>query len=188
MSHFRTFVLRTSMRASLKGGSEVYGEIDGRTQAFGVKLATRASRRGFLARVGKVALVLATGSVASPILPVNRMVEHVAASPNCYDGVNCGMQGHPCDCCGGSQYSCPSGTNQGTSWYACCYVAGCQLISYTDCCYTAQYCCSTPAAPNGQPACCPNCSYCGSGGMSWCGGYTCYKCTMALYAGSCGAC
>lgn len=173
-----------------RGDWQMNRGVDDYTRAFGVKLATTTSRRGFIARVGKVALILAAGSVAEPLLPVDRTVQYVSASPSCSDGTNCGMHGYPCDCCGGSASSCPSGTSTGSSWYACCFVAGCELISYTDCCYPGAYCCSTPAAPNGQPDCCPGCNFCtNSAAGNWCSGSNnCYKCTLSLSAGGCSPC
>ncbi|MDH3212717.1 MAG: hypothetical protein OEM05_09555 [Myxococcales bacterium] len=111
-------------------------------------LARRTSRRSFLTRVG----TLLVGGAALPLLPVAR-----ASSPsrapapgepdpstpegdpaNCNYWRHCAVDGFLSSCCGGTQSSCPPGTEMSLiTWLGTCrnpadgkdYV-----ISYNDCC------------------------------------------------------
>ena len=113
-------------------------------------LARRTSRRSFLTRLG-TALV---GGASLPLLPVARaLAEEPARVPvpddakltgdlgdpkNCHYWRHCAIDGFACSCCGGTQRSCPPGTEMSpATWIGTCrnpadgkdYV-----ISYNDCC------------------------------------------------------
>ncbi len=104
-------------------------------------LARRTSRRGMLGRLG---FVLA-GAVAFPLLPMARGAAAKAPSANdpgdpssCDYWRHCAIDGFLCACCGGSQNTCPPGTEMSPiTWLGTCrnpadgkdYV-----ISYNDCC------------------------------------------------------
>lgn len=111
-------------------------------------VARRTSRRGFL---GELAAVL-VGSAVLPLLPVARNIgaagatvsgEPDASKPegdpgHCDYWRHCAIDGFLCNCCGGTQHSCPPGTEQSpVTWIGTCrnpadgkdYV-----ISYNDCC------------------------------------------------------
>jgi methylamine dehydrogenase light chain len=121
---------------------------EGRARA----LARRSSRRSFLARLG----TLLVGGAGLPLLPVARAAGETAASrapapdevalagrpegdpARCEYWRHCAIDGFLCACCGGSQNSCPPGTEMSpVTWIGTCrnpadgkdYV-----ISYNDCC------------------------------------------------------
>lgn len=144
--------------------------------------AERTSRRGVLAWVGRWGLAV-LGVTTFEILPIGP-ADVVEAASECNDRINRGMCSWPCDCRGGGQTSCPSGSNPaqgaGSFWTACCQTGGSiYLIQYQDCCYyePSGNCCQN---------CCPKCaSKCANGPSqpNWCGsfgGYNCVRCTMAL--------
>jgi len=111
-------------------------------------MARRSSRRSFLARF---AAVLVGGS-ALPLLPVARAGaesrapapgEPDAATPagdpgSCDYWRHCAIDGFLCSCCGGSQRSCPPGTEPSpVTWIGTCrnpVDAKDYIISYNDCC------------------------------------------------------
>jgi methylamine dehydrogenase light chain len=106
--------------------------------------AQRVSRRGILARMGKLALG-ALGISLLPNLPVDRTFVAEAFTGCLTDYRLCGIYGYLCQsgtsCCGGGTGSltgCPSCTTKGTSfWSMCCESDdGCtrKMISYWDCC------------------------------------------------------
>ncbi len=116
-------------------------------------LAQRTSRRSLLTRLG----ALAVGSATIPLLPVARaaggggegMYPGVAtqSTGNPEDPGNpascdywryCAIDGFLCSCCGGTQNSCPPGTEMSPlTWIGTCQnpADGVHyIISYNDCC------------------------------------------------------
>jgi methylamine dehydrogenase light chain len=107
------------------------------------QLAKRTSRRSFLARVG-AALV---GTSALPLLPVARASDvpddaalsgNVGDPKSCDYWRHCAIDGFLCACCGGSQNTCPPGTEMSpVTWIGTCKHPGDgkdYIISYNDCC------------------------------------------------------
>ena len=111
-------------------------------------VARRSSRRSFLARFA----TLLVGGAAVPLLPVARAHgaarapapgEPDAATPkgdpgDCEYWRHCAIDGFLCDCCGGSQHTCPPGTSQSpVTWVGTCRNPADgkdYIISYNDCC------------------------------------------------------
>lgn len=138
-----------------------------------VNLSQGSSRRGFLARIGKLTLV-ALGVTTVEILPVDRTTPVEAASA-CDDYRLCGIYGRICTCCnnGNPITVCPYGVTQYSYWEACC--SG-RRIRYWDCCFGNANCSSCQWCyrnPTPQPL--------------WCGGAgsSAYKCTAIVDAGAC---
>ena len=113
-------------------------------------VARRSSRRGFLATVS----TLLFGAAAMPLLPVarassahgeSRVPHQSTGNPDdpgdpsqCDYWRYCAIDGFLCSCCGGTQNSCPPGTEMSPlTWIGTCrnpadgknYV-----VSYNDCC------------------------------------------------------
>jgi methylamine dehydrogenase light chain len=109
-------------------------------------VARRTSRRGFL---GQLAGLL-VGSAALPLLPVarGRAAAAVPGEPDpstphgdpgdCDYWRHCAIDGFLCSCCGGTQHSCPPGTQQSpVTWIGSCRNptdGKNYIISYNDCC------------------------------------------------------
>jgi len=88
----------------------------------------------------------------------------------------CNIYGKPCACCGGSDASCPSGTNKGAYWSGSC---GGRNIWFTDCCNSGGTAC---------PSSCPFCANSSSGQPSWCAAAgPHYVCTLAEDKGPSGS-
>lgn len=134
--------------------------IDRWLEAGARELARRSSRRSFLARVG-TALV---GGAAFPLLPVSRLSAQPAAGEaggagaaarapapaesalegpvgdpaSCDYWRHCAIDGFLCSCCGGTQQSCPPGTEMSPiTWIGTCRNPADgrdYIISYNDCC------------------------------------------------------
>jgi methylamine dehydrogenase light chain len=110
------------------------------------QLARRTSRRSFLTRVG----TLLVGAAALPLLPVARALDRTPAPDDaklagevgdprqCGYWRHCAIDGFLCACCGGSQNSCPPGTEMSpVTWIGTCRNPGDgreYIISYNDCC------------------------------------------------------
>ena len=110
------------------------------------QLARRTSRRSFLTRVG----TLLVGTAALPLLPVARALDRTPAPDDtrltgevgdpkqCGYWRHCAIDGFLCGCCGGSQNSCPPGTEMSpVTWIGTCRNPGDgrdYIISYNDCC------------------------------------------------------
>lgn len=102
-------------------------------------LAMRSSRRGVLARWGKVL----AGAAVLPVLPIDRTQRAQANelqmdATQCDYWKYCSMDGMLCSCCGGTGSDCPPGTSiSKVSWVGTCLNAADgknYLVSYTDCC------------------------------------------------------
>ena len=111
-------------------------------------LARRLSRRGLLGCLGG-ALV---GATSLPLLPVARGAAPTpaAAAPKpgaapdpgdpktCEYWRHCAIDGFLCSCCGGTQHSCPPGTEpSAVTWIGTCHNPGDgrdYIVSYNDCC------------------------------------------------------
>ena len=132
-------------------------KFDSVTERIARALAKKTSRRGLFARLG-AAMV---GGAAIPLLPVARAAPPsndptddngypgVAAQPNqnpqdpgdptsCDYWRHCGIDGFLCACCGGTQNSCPPGTEMSPlTWIGTCINPAdgrAYIISYNDCC------------------------------------------------------
>jgi hypothetical protein len=93
-------------------------------------------------------------------------------SVSCSSPQYCNIHGKPCACCGGSDSSCPAGTQRGFYWSFCC--SG-RTIWFADCC-----------GGSACPASCPFCT--NSTQPNWCNGagQNNYTCTLAEDHGACG--
>ena len=117
---------------------------DSVTEGSARHLARRLSRRSLLGSLG-TALV---GAAALPLLPVARGAEPRAAAlpaeadpgdpSTCEYWRHCAIDGFLCSCCGGSQHSCPPGTEPSAiTWIGTCHNPGDgrdYIVSYNDCC------------------------------------------------------
>jgi len=136
------------------------------------EFAQQRSRRGFLAKVGRLVLGIVGASVVS-VLPVEQISREVAAT-TC-GGVYCGFCGTKCCSsapCGGGQGVCPPGTTQGGYWTRCCPPGGGgNLYRYRDCC--------------GGSVSCGHCGQCHDGCVqpAWCSGLGAYRCTIVQSLG-----
>jgi methylamine dehydrogenase light chain len=115
------------------------------------RVARLSSRRSFLTRLGTT---VAGAAAMVPLLPVARGSEpgeHRAAAPddrgmngeefdqqNCAYWRHCSIDGFLCSCCGGTDTTCPPGTELARmTWLGTCRNPGDSvdyIISYNDCC------------------------------------------------------
>ena len=151
-------------------------------------LANRISRRDLLARLG----TLLVGASAFPLLPMSRDV-HAADLPELGDPRSCdywrycAFGGYLCSCCGGTQTTCPPGTEPSpVTWVGTCLnpTDGKQyLISYNDCCgKTGCGRCFCHRTEGDKPIYFPS----KSNDILWCFGTKShsYHCTVALVIGN----
>jgi methylamine dehydrogenase light chain len=108
------------------------------------QLARRLSRRSVLGSLG----TMLVGASLVPLLPVARGAQARGDSPEpkadpgdptqCDYWRYCAIDGFLCSCCGGSQHSCPPGTEPSrTTWIGTCHNPGDghdYIVSYNDCC------------------------------------------------------
>src|SRR5579864_5879942 len=131
--------------------------LDSVTESSARALAKRTSRRSVIASLGAVLV----GAASLPLLPVARGAGvsgagHGERSPSnatgnktdtppdindpasCNYWRHCGIDGYLCGCCGGSENSCPPGTQMSAiTWVGTCHnpLEGRDyVISYNDCC------------------------------------------------------
>jgi methylamine dehydrogenase light chain len=107
-------------------------------------LARRTTRRGLLART----CALLFGASALPLLPIARGAPQPSDSSGavsdpgdprtCEYWRHCAIDGFLCSCCGGTQHSCPPGTEPSAiTWIGTCHNPADNtdyVISYNDCC------------------------------------------------------
>ena len=122
-------------------------------------LAKRTSRRGFIGSLG----AMLVGASVLPLLPVARgatppeaskapgakvggnpadpagdKAKHVNDPTSCDYWRHCAIDGYLCGCCGGSENSCPPGTEMSAiTWVGTCHnpIDGKDyVVSYNDCC------------------------------------------------------
>jgi len=121
----------------------------------------RSSRRGVLELLSNSLLVVLGYGVAKRMGSVP-----VVFASQCDNTILCGIYGRLCTDCGGSLSGCPSGTQKGSSWSACC--ADGKIYSYVDCCADGQNCSSAVTCHNGPPQ------------PAWCQADLVYNCTIVL--------
>ena len=115
--------------------------LDSLTEQSTRALSSRTSRRSLLASLGAVFM----SATALPLLPVARGAPKDAeAKPGSDDPTSCdywrhcAIDGFICSCCGGSQSSCPPGTEMSpVTWIGTCHNPADgkdYAIAYNDCC------------------------------------------------------
>ena len=154
-------------------------------------VAQRTSRRSFF---GKLAGVLTASTVALPLLPVARGGGHEPAMPkesgdptSCDYWRYCAIDGFLCSCCGGSENSCPPGTQMSPiTWIGTCLNPDDDtnyIISYNDCCGKSSCgACLCMREEGDRPIYRPQLS----NDYNWCLGTDsqAYHCTVALVLGT----
>ena len=147
MSRFVKSYKRALLRpALLRPSAWLAGRLDKAAEGSGRTLARRTARRSFLSRLGTVLV----GAAAFPLLPVARGAQTSTGTADTGNPADpgdpqscdywryCGISGFLCSCCGGSQSSCPPGTEVSPiTWIGTCQnpADGKEyVISYNDCC------------------------------------------------------
>jgi methylamine dehydrogenase light chain len=161
-------------------------------------IARRSSRRGF---IGVLGATLA-GTASLPLLPVARAASGGAETPmvpqstgnpedpgdpgTCDYWRYCGIDGFLCSCCGGTQNSCPPGTEMSPlTWVGTCHNPADgknYVISYNDCCgKTACGRCFCNRNEGDRPVYRPS----SNNDIDWCIGTTTniYNCSTAVVLG-----
>lgn len=150
-------------------------------------LASRTSRRSFLGRLGTGIV----GMSALPLLPVLRALaadapDETGDPQSCDYWRYCAVSGNLCSCCGGSETSCPPGSEPATiHWVGTCHNPADDkdyLIAYNDCCGKAT-CerCGCHRTEREKPLYFPS----RHATITWCFGAEsrAYHCTMAMVIG-----
>lgn len=150
-------------------------------------LARQTSRRSFLGRLGTGIV----GMSVLPLLPVARAFgaeapDELGDPRSCDYWRYCAISGTLCSCCGGTERSCPPGTEPSSvHWVGTCHNPADDrdyLISYKDCCGKA-YCgrCQCHRTEREKPTYFPS----RASTIVWCFGAETrsYHCTMALVIG-----
>lgn len=124
--------------------------MDKLTESTTRNIAHRSSRRSFLGRFGSVLV----SAAAIPLLPVARASTAGAAArvpaqttgnpqdpgdpTQCDYWRYCAIDGYLCSCCGGTQNTCPPGTEMSPlTWIGTCHNPADgrnYIVSYNDCC------------------------------------------------------
>jgi hypothetical protein len=162
--------------APTTSGVPAPNEFDQRTAEFLRAYSQVLSRRGLIARAGKVILGVLGVSLAAA-LPVDPFISEAAAAYNCTSWQLCGICGRICTCCngGGGLNVCPAGTTFSAYWSACCVNPSTGFsvrFFYWDCV--------------GGSANCGSCLWCNNGNCPqplW--GSGTYKCTAVTNNPSC---
>jgi len=160
-------------------------------------IARRSSRRSFLSTVGGVLV----GAASVPLLPVarasagpeSRVPPQSTGNPEdpgdpstCEYWRYCGIDGFLCSCCGGTQNSCPPGTEMSPlTWVGTCQNPAdgkSYVISYNDCCGKSS-CgrCLCTRSDGDKPVYRPQ----SNNDINWCMGTssTVYNCSTAVILG-----
>ena len=158
-------------------------------------VARHTARRSFLSRFGTILV----GAAAIPALPVARAASPRAPAPNesgiegdpgnpqsCDYWRYCSIDGWLCACCGGTQNSCPPGTEPSpVTWIGTCRNPADNrdyIISYNDCCGKSS---CNRARCNRNEGDKPNYIPSKSNDIIWCMGTSnnIYHCTVTLVLG-----
>jgi hypothetical protein len=178
---------------------------DERVASYLESVGQKVSRRGLLAKAGRIILRI-SGIAVIPLLPLDRRFT-ASASPSC-SWKTCGMCGAFCAACcgspGGYYPHCPSCLNYGGGWGCCCYdtsLGSCNCVNghrflYVDCCApnTTQGIAQAKACKSSVWCQTPPTGDCGGEGGCYAGGNYCvngnvYSCTILLpESGTCDAC
>lgn len=159
------------------------------TQRYLRILSERTSRRGMIARAGKMTLAAVGVATVTQSLRVFTPKAALGDGYYCSDEARyAGLCGTPCAYCSpaGTDSSCPSGTSviSSSSWYAClcnqnCGGQCCEWY-YSDCCSTD----STRGGPGGcngpSGECTSNCPQ-----QTWCNGTEYYVCSIITFYSTC---
>lgn len=159
--------------------------IDKKTADSSRSLARNTSRRSFIGRLGTGII----GMAALPLLPVARAfaADELGDPTSCDYWRYCAISGTLCTCCGGSETSCPPGSEPSTiHWVGTCHNPVDDkdyLIAYKDCCGKSLCSrCSCHTTEGEKPVYFPS----RHASILWCFGSEerSYHCTMALVIGT----
>jgi methylamine dehydrogenase light chain len=116
--------------------------LDAITESSARSLAKRTSRRSVIGSLG----ALLVGVATLPLLPVARgadprpdeKAKRINDPTSCDYWRHCAIDGYLCGCCGGSENSCPPGTEMSAvTWVGTCHNptdGKDYVVSYNDCC------------------------------------------------------